>query len=145
MSKKRMLSLLCAALLLFSVVDSAAAAESELRASPLFSGYGASLEADGDGKMTFRFVVYAPQIVKKIGAQKVEIKHLVGDDWVTYKIFTAVANPTFYDYDAAISDHTKTFEAEVGETYKAVLTAYSEGKDGTSATRTTESYTAVCR
>lgn len=143
MVKKRIVSTLFAVLLLISAVGSANAVEP--RASSVLSGYGISLTADGNGKMTFLFRVYAPQLVQKLGAQKVEIQHLVDDDWVPYKTFTAIANPNFYDYDAPLSQHTKTFEAEVGETYKAVLTVFSLGYDGTSATRTSESYTAVCR
>lgn len=140
--KKRAISLLCAALVLLTIVCGVSAVEP--RASTVLSGYGISLTANGNSEMTFKFRVYSPQIVEKLGAQSVEIQHLVNGKWVTYETFTQVKNPTFYDYDSLLSEHAKTFTGEAGETYKAVLTAYSRGYDGTTATRTSESLTAVC-
>lgn len=140
--KKRIVSLLCAIVLILSCVGGVSAVEA--RASSVLSGYGVSLTANGNKEMTFKFRVYAPQIVAKLGAQKVEIQRLVDGDWTTYKIFTQVSNPTFYDYDCPSSEHTKTFTAKAGEYYRAVLTAYSEGYDGTTATRTSTSQTVEC-
>lgn len=140
--KKRMIALLCAALLLLSAIGTATAVEP--RASSVLSSYGISLTADGDGEMTFRFRIRSPQKVAKVGAQSVEIQKLVDGEWVHHTTFTAVKNPSFYDYDTASSEHTKTFTGTVGVTYKAVLTAYAQGYDGTADTRTAESYSAKC-
>ncbi len=139
---KRFISLLCAALLLLSLVGGASAVEP--RASTVISSYGISLEADGNSEMTVNFRVYAPKVVAQLGAMQIEIKYLDGDTWRHYDTFTATANPNFYDYDSAKSNHSKTFTGTAGTTYQAFLTAYSKGYDGTTAIRTAESQTAVC-
>lgn len=140
--KKRVISLICAILFLLSCVSTVSAVEP--RASTVIAGYGVSLQADGDGEMTVNFRVYAPQTVKKIGAVQIEIKYFNGTKWVHYETFTATDNPNFYDYDSVTSVHSKTFEGEVGTEYQAFLLAYSQGYDGTTATRNAESQTAVC-
>lgn len=140
--KRRATCLLCAALLLLSLVSGASAVEP--RASTVISSYGIGLEADGNSKMTVNFRVYAPKVVEQIGALQIEIQYLDGDTWKHYDTFTATDNPNFYDYDSAKSNHSKTFTGTVGTTYKAFLTAYSKGYDGATAIRTAESLPEVC-
>lgn len=140
--KRRATSLLCATLLLLSIVGGASAVEP--RASTVISSYGISLEADGNSEMTVNFRVYAPKVVAQIGAMQIEIKYLDGDTWRHYDTFTATENPNFYDYDSAKSNHSKTFTGTVGTTYQAFLTAYSKGYDGATAIRTADSQMAVC-
>lgn len=77
--KKRVIAFLCAALLLLSSAGTISAIEP--RASTVIAGYGIGLEANGDSVMTVNFRVYAPQVVKKIGAVQIEIKYFDGEDW----------------------------------------------------------------
>lgn len=140
--KKRIISFLCAALLLLSLGGTISAVEP--RASTVISGYGVSLEANGDSQMTVNFRVYAPQFVKKIGAVQIEIKYFDGEDWAHYTTFTPTENPNFYDYDTTMSVHSKTFTGTPGTEYQAFLLAFSQGYDGTTAMRNAESQTAVC-
>lgn len=140
--KKRVIAFLCAALLLLSSAGTISAIEP--RASTVIAGYGIGLEANGDSVMTVNFRVYAPQVVKKIGAVQIEIKYFDGEDWAHYTTFTPTENPNFYDYDSAMSVHSKSFTGIPGTEYQAFLLAFSQGYDGTTAMRNAESQTAVC-
>lgn len=127
--KKRIISALAAFMLICSTVTCYAA---EARASRYFDGYLLGIYAEGNAQMSVSFSVFGTGTMDQIGAYSIRVEEqLSQNNWITS--FTAYGDDdpdTFYTYD--FCDHTGefTFYGTPGITYRAVLVAYAENKNG---------------
>ena len=129
--KKRILSLLCAVMLLVSLPGVACASDLETRASAYFSYTSVRAYAQSGGKVLFEIDVDATHTMQEVGASDVYVYEQQDDgSWSNVYTFTKEAHPYLIWTNSAGAYVDATYQGTVGKNYYAVVACYAKDSNG---------------
>lgn len=129
--KKRLLSLLCAVILLVSLSTAACAADVETRASDYFSYTSVRAYAQSGGKVLFEIDVEATHIMQEMGASEVYVYEQQDDSsWDIVYTFTMEDHPELIETNSACAYVDAVYQGTVGKNYYAVVACYAKDSAG---------------
>ena len=128
--KKRLLSLLCAVLLVITLPLSAQASISP-RASAYFGYTRVCAVALGSGKVMIEIDINATHIMDEVGASYVNILREMDDG--SYKVvytYSKDTTPDLIEYDSFFGNVDVTYQGIPGERYCALVGCYARDSEG---------------
>ena len=142
--KRRIISGLFAAIMMFSCLVFAGATNINPSASLYLDGYAVGVIPQGNCEMAVSYIVYGTNTMDTLGAQKIKVEEWDGRDWEQTMTFSVSKNPEFYVHDASEHAGVVYFIGLPGVQYRATLTAYAE-RNGGSDTGTVTSDPTTCK
>lgn len=129
--KKKLLSLLCAVILLFSLSTVACATNVEARASAYFSATSVRAYAQSGGKVLFEIDVEATHTMQEVGARDVYVYEQQSDgSWDNVYTFTKEDHPYLIETNTGSAYVDAVYQGTVGKNYFATVTCYAKDSTG---------------
>lgn len=129
--KKRLLSLLCAVMLLVSLSVVACAAEIGTRASAYFGATDVRAYAESGGKVLFEIDIDATHTMQEVGASSVYVYEQQSDSsWDNVYTFTMESHPELIWTNSSCAYVDAVYNGTVGKKYYAVVACYARDADG---------------
>ena len=128
--KRRLLSLLCAVILLVSL--STAAYASNARASAYFGATSVRAYAKSGGKILFEVDINATHTMQEVGASEIYVYEQQDDgSWNNVYTFTMDDHPYLIETNTAGAFVDATYQGTVGKNYFASVSCYAKDSSGT--------------
>ena len=129
--KKRLLSLLCAVMLLVSLPGVACASDLDARASAYFGYTSVRAYAQSGGKVLFEIDVDATHTMQEVGASDVYVYEQQSDgSWSNVYTFTKEAHPYLIWTNSTCAYVDATYQGTVGKNYYAMVACYAKDSNG---------------
>lgn len=129
--KKRLLSLLCAVILLFSLSTATYAANAGARASAYFGATSVRAYAQSGGKILFEVDICATHTMQEVGASEIYVYEQQDDGgWDIVYTFTKESHPSLIETNTGSAYVDATYQGTVGKDYFATVACYAKDSDG---------------
>ena len=127
--KRRLLSLLCAVILLVSL--STAAYASNARASAYFGATSVRAYAKSGGKILFEVDINATHTMQEVGASEIYVYEQQNDgSWDNVYTFNMDDHPYLIETNTAGAFVDATYQGTVGKNYFATVACYAKDSNG---------------
>ena len=129
--KKRLLALLCAAAMLFTLPTAIWAAGPEPRASAYFSATGVRAYAQSGGKILFETDINATHTMQEVGVSEIAVFEKQSDGtWDEVYLFTMDEHPYLIETNSIGACIDATYQGTVGKDYYAIIACYARDSEG---------------
>lgn len=129
--KKRILSLLCALVMILSVPVVACAADAEPRASYYFSFTDVRAYAEDNGRILIEIDVNATHTMQEVGASYVHIYEQQSDgDYEAVYTFSKEDYPNLIWTNSTCAYVDVTYQGTIGKKYYALVGCYAKDSNG---------------
>lgn len=133
--KKRIVSILLVAVMLFGITSASGAyiptPEINPQASLYLAAYSVTLQPFGDGEMYIDMIVEGTDTMTKIGVVEMFIEERTPTgSWHEFDTLYGLDNPDFYMYNCIGYLGEYSFEGTVGNEYRVTLTVFAQNANG---------------
>lgn len=129
--KKRLLSLLCAVILLVSLSTAAYASNAGARASAYFGATSVRAYAKSGGKILFEIDINATHTMQEVGASEIYVYEQQDDgSWDNVYTFTMDEHSYLIETNSIGACVDATYQGTVGKSYFATVACYARDSEG---------------